>query len=161
MTGPLELFGGQVFFGSFKAGSGTALNACPLGASRIFGVDFLDDPTSPGDLVPLLQDSLGNPTSVVDSTDIPELSNALLVGLQVAQQPVCTLTQSVSVTDPFSGTTATLAMPWATSGREFKLMAHLSGSTAITGGLSIAILEEAITAPEGFTVVSGMAETME
>ncbi|UCH30660.1 MAG: hypothetical protein JSV06_06445, partial [Myxococcales bacterium] len=137
MTGPLELFGGQVFFGSFKAGSGTALNACPLGASRIFGVDFLDDPTSPGDLVPLLQDSLGNPTSVVDSTDIPELSNALLVGLQVAQQPVCTLTQSVSVTDPFSGTTATLAMPWATSGREFKLMAHLSGSTAITGGLSI------------------------
>ena len=52
-------------------------------------------------------------------------------------------------------------MPYATSGREFKLMAHLSGSTAISGGLSIAILEEGINAPEGFTVVSGMAETME
>jgi hypothetical protein len=37
----------------------------------------------------------------------------------------------------------------------------LSGSSALSGGLSIAILEEAITAPEGFTVVSGMAETME
>ena len=52
-------------------------------------------------------------------------------------------------------------MPYATSGREFKLMGHLSGSTAVSGGLSIAILEERIQAPQGFTVVSGMAETME
>ena len=87
MTGPLELFGGQVYFGAFIAGSGTALDACPLGASRIFGVDFLDDPASPGSLVPLLEDSLGNATAYLDSTDIPDLSNALLVGLQVAQQP--------------------------------------------------------------------------
>ena len=43
-------------------------------------------------LVPLLTDSLGNATSVLDSTDIPELSNALLVGLQVAQQPPLHLT---------------------------------------------------------------------
>jgi len=57
--------------------------------------------------------------------------------------------------------TNTLAMPWASSGRQFKLMAHLSGSSGSTGGLSINILEEAITAPEGFTVVSGMAETLE
>ena len=161
MTGPLELFGGQVYFGTFKAGGGSAVDACPLGASRIFGVSFLDDPTSAGSLVPLLQDGLGNATPYLDSTDIPELSNALLVGLQVAQQPVCTLTDNITVTDPFTGLTSTLAMPWATSGREFKLMAHLSGSSALSGGLSIAILEEGITAPEGFTVVTGMAETME
>jgi type IV pilus assembly protein PilY1 len=161
MTGPLELFGGQVFFGSFQASGGSAIDACAFGASRIFGVDFLDDPASAGDLVPLLTDGLGNATAVLDSTDIPELQNALLVGLQVAQQPICTTTESVTVTDPFSGASATLAMPYATSGREFKLMAHLSGSTALSGGLSIAILEEGITAPEGFTVVSGMAETME
>ncbi len=161
MTGPLELFGGQVFFGSFQAGGGSAVNACPFGASRIFGVGFLDDPTSPGDLVPLLEDAMMNPTSVLDSTDLPELSNALLVGLQVAQRPVCTITQNITVTDPFSGASATLAMPIATSGRQFKLMAHLSGSTAVSGGLSIAVLDEAITAPEGFTVISGMAETME
>ena len=161
MTGPLELFGGQVFFGTFKAGGGTAIDACPLGASRIFGVEFLDDPASPGDLVPLLEDALMNATPYLDSTDIPELSNALLVGLQVTQQPICTLTDSVTVTDPFSGASATLAMPYASSGREFKLMGHLSGSTALSGGLSIAILEQGINAPEGFTVVSGMAETME
>ena len=161
MTGPLELFGGQVYFGTFRAGGGSPINACPLGASRIFGISFLDDPTSAGSLVPLLQNSLGNATPVLDSTDIPELSNALLVGLQVAQQPVCTLTDDITVTDPFSGASATLAMPYATSGREFRLMGHLSGSSALTGGLSIALLEETITAPEGFTVVTGMADTLE
>jgi type IV pilus assembly protein PilY1 len=159
MTGPLELFGGQVYFGTFKAGGGTALNACPLGASRIFGVSYLDDPASPGNLIPLLTNTSG-PTSYLDSSDIPELSNSLLVGLQVAQLPVCTITESITVVDPFGGG-GTLAMPYATSGREFKLMGHLSGSTAVSGGLSIAILEEGINAPEGFTVISGMAETME
>jgi type IV pilus assembly protein PilY1 len=161
MTGPLELFGGQVFFGTFKAGGGTPINACPLGASRIFGVSYLDDPASPGALVPQLQDTSGAAATYLDSTDIPELSNSLLVGLQVAQQPVCTLTDSISVTDPFTGAISTLAMPYATSGRAFKLMAHLSGSSALSGGLSIAILEENIGAPEGFTVVSAMAETLE
>jgi type IV pilus assembly protein PilY1 len=160
MTGPLELFGGQVYFGTFKSGTGSAVNACPLGTSRIFGVNFLDDPTSPGDLVPLLQDG-SNQVEFLDATNVPELSNALLVGLQVAQQPVCTLTQSINVIDPFTGASRTLAMPYATSGREFKLMGHLSGSSALSGGLSIAILEENIGAPEGFTVVSAMAETLE
>ena len=97
----------------------------------------------------------------LDSTNIPELSNALLVGLQVAQQPVCTVTQDISVTDPFTGAARTLAMPYATSGREFKLTAHLSGSTALSGGLRIAVLDEGIGAPEGFTSVSAMAETLE
>ncbi len=161
MTGPIELFGGQVFFGSFKAGGGTAINACPFGGSRVFGLKFLDDPASPGTPVPLLVDGLGNPTIVVDSTDIPALENALLVGLQVTQLPVCTTTQSIAVTDPFSGNSSTLAMPYATSGREFRLMGHLSGSLATSGGLSINILEETITAPEGFTVISGMADTLE
>ena len=160
MTGPLELFGGQVYFGTFKSGSGSATNACPLGASRIFGVNYLDDPNNPGDLVPLLEDG-STLVEFLDSTNVPELSNALLVGLQVAQQPVCTLTQSISVTDPFTGAARTLAMPYATSGREFKLMGHLSGSSALSGGLSIAVLEENIGAPEGFTVVSAMAETLE
>ena len=161
MTGPIELFGGQVFFGSFLAGGGTPIDACPFGGSRIFGLEFLDDPLNPGDPLPLLVDGLGNATYVLDSSDIPELENALLVGLQVAQQPVCTTTQDVTITDPFDGTTVTLAMPYASSGREFKLMGHLSGSAATSGGLSINILEEAITAPEGFTVISGMADTLE
>ncbi len=161
MTGPVELFGGQVFFGTFKAGGGTAIDACPFGGSRIFGVHFLDDPLSAGDLIPLLEDSIGNPTISLDSSDIPDLENSLLVGLQVTQQPVCTTTQDVTLTDPFDGTSTTLAMPHSSSGREFRLMAHLSGSATTVGGLSINILDEAITAPEGFTVISGMAETLE
>ncbi len=161
MTGPVELFGGQTFFGTFKAGGGTAVDACPFGGSRIFGVSFLDAPGSPGNLVPLLENSLGNPVTNLDGSDLPELQNSLLVGLQVAQAPVCTESQTVTVTDPFTGTPSTLAMPVATSGRQFELLAHLSGSSGSTGGLAINVLEEAITAPEGFTVVSGMAETLE
>jgi type IV pilus assembly protein PilY1 len=162
MTGPIELFGGQVFFGSFKSADGTAIDACPFGGSRIFGLEYLDDPTSPGTPVPLLVDSLSNPAFVLDQTDLPQLENALLVGLQVAQAPVCVTTQDISIVDPFDGTSGTLAMPVATSGREFKLMGHLSGSAAVPiNQLAINILEEAIRAPEAFTVVSGMAETLE
>jgi type IV pilus assembly protein PilY1 len=161
MTGPMELFGGQVYFGTFKAGGGTAIDACPFGGSRIFGVGYLDDPTSAGTLIPLLKDGLGNDAINLDGGDIPSLNNTLLVGLQVAQLPVCTSTNEQTLVDAFSGQTATLAMPWATSGRQFKLMGHLSGSASTTGGLSIDILEESITAPEGFTVISGMAESLE
>ena len=159
MTGPIELFGGQVFFGSFKAASGTAIDACPFGGSRIFG---LDDPDNEGQPFPLLEDGLMTPTYVLDQSDIPMLENALLVGLQVAQEPVCVVEQAVNITDPFDGTSVSLAMPVATSGREYKLMGHLSGSAAIpVNQLSINILDEAIRTPEGFTVVSGMAETVE
>ena len=161
MTGPIELFGGQVFFGSFKAGGGTATDACPFGSSRIFGLSYLDDPLNPGVQVPLLEDFSGASTRVLDSSDIPALNNSLLVGLQVGQQPVCTTTSDVTLTDPFDGTSVTLAMPYASSGREFKLMGHLSGSASTSGGLSIDILEERIEAPEGFTVISGMADTVE
>ena len=151
-----------MFFGTFKSVSGSAVDACPCGGSRIFGLNYLDDPTSAGDPVPLLQDSLSNPAYVLDQTDLPQLENALLVGLQVAQAPVCVTTQDITITDPFDGTTGTLAMPVTTSGREFKLMGHLSGSAAIpVNQLTINILEQGIQAPEAFTVVSGMADTLE
>ncbi|MDH3845381.1 MAG: hypothetical protein OES69_15660, partial [Myxococcales bacterium] len=105
-------------------------------------------------------DAMSNPTTFLDGTDIPDLQNSLVVGLQVAQQPVCTTLASVPVTDPFGGPLS-LMMPVNTSGREFKLMAHLSGSGTPVSGLSIDVLGETITAPEMFTVVSGMAETLE
>ncbi|MGB3051238.1 MAG: hypothetical protein WBB42_09585 [Polyangiales bacterium] len=161
MTGPIELFGGQVFFGTFKSASGTAVDACPFGGSRIFGLNFLDNPESPGDRVPLLGPIL-SPVLVFDQTDLPQLENALLVGLQVAQAPVCVTTQATLINDPFDGTTPTLAMPVATSGREFKLIGHLSGSAGVpVNQLAINILEQTIQSPEAFTVVTGMADTLE
>ncbi len=94
MTGPIELFGGQVFFGTFKSANGTAIDACPFGGSRIFGLNYLDEPGERGNPVPLLGDPLA-PVLGLDQTDLPELENALLVGLQVAQTPVCVTTQMV------------------------------------------------------------------
>jgi|GEM_PF-782638 len=160
-TGAIELFGGKVYFGTFQAGGGTAIDACPFGGSRIFGVHYLDNPDDLGKPLPLLQDALGTDTTNLDGTDIPSLENSLLVGLQVAQSPVCTTTASTTFTDPFDGTLTTLAMPFSSSGRAFQLMGHLSGSGPGVGGLSINILEETVTAPEGFTIISGMAESLE
>jgi hypothetical protein len=154
MTGPIELFGGQVYFGSFLAGGGTATDACPFGGSRIFGLGYLD-------AAALLEDGSGTATTVLDSGDIAELENALLVGLQVTQVQVCTSTQDdTPVTDPF-GLVGTIPMPTASSGRQFRLTGHLSGSATTSGGLSINTLDESITAPDGFTVISGMADTLE
>jgi hypothetical protein len=162
LTGPIELFAGQVFFGTFKSANGTAIDACPFGGSRIFGLSYLDSPLSAGAPVPLLFDSLSNPTFVLDQSDLPELKNALLVGLQVAEAPVCVTTTSVPIVDPFDGSTPTLQMPVATSGRVNKLMGHLSGSADVPPNqLAINILEQGIQAPETFTVVSGMADTLE
>ncbi len=162
LTGPIELFAGQVFFGTFKSANGTAIDACPFGGSRIFGLNYLDDPLSAGTPVPLLFDSLSNPTFVLDQNDLPQLKNALLVGLQVAEAPVCVTTTSVPIVDPFDGSTPTLQMPVATSGRVNKLMGHLSGSDDVPPNqLAINILEQGIQPPETFTVVSGMADTLE
>ncbi|MGB5521007.1 MAG: hypothetical protein WBM26_09980 [Polyangiales bacterium] len=163
MTGPIELFGGQVFFGTFKSASGTAIDACPFGGSRIFGLNYLDNPLSPGDPLPLLGDDPSARVLVFDQNDLPQLENALLVGLQVAQAPVCvTVQMDTEITDPFDGTSVSLAMPVAASSREFKLMGHLSGSAGVpVNQLAINILEQGIQAPQAFTVVSGMADTLE
>jgi len=163
MTGPVELFQGNAFFGTFESSGSNSIDACGITGSRIFGVSFLDDPLVPGDLVPALVNSLGNASTFVDGTDIPDLADSLVIGVQVAQQPVCTTFASVAVTDPF-GVSSTLAMPVNTSGREFKLMATLSGSNTPVSGLTIDVLDNAssLGGPgQAFTVVSGMAETLE
>ncbi|MGB5812828.1 MAG: hypothetical protein WBG86_20000, partial [Polyangiales bacterium] len=155
MTGPVELFSGQAFFGTFEATGPNPIDACGVAGSRIFGVSFLDNPLIPGDLVPALEDSLMNPATFVDGSDIPDLANSLVIGVQVSQQPVCTTTTQLNLTDPF-GNAFTLAMPTDTSGRNFKLVATLSGSGTPAAGLAIDVLDQDITAPQNFTTISGM-----
>lgn len=153
MTGAIELFSGQAFFGTFEATGSNPLNQCGIAGSRIFGVDFLD-------FTPALLDGMGNPAEFIDGGDVPDLQNSLVIGVQVAQQPVCNEFTSFTVTDPF-GLTSSLALPTATSGREFRLLASLGGGSTPVDGLSIDVLDRRITTPDSFTVVSGMAETME
>ncbi|MEM7139276.1 MAG: hypothetical protein AAF500_22080 [Myxococcota bacterium] len=151
MTGPIELFSGQAFFGTFESSGTNAIDQCGVEGSRIFGVDFLD-------FSPALV-SMGSPAEFVDGSDIPDLADSLVIGVQVAQQPVCNEFTDITITDPFGP--GTLALPTATSGREFKLIATLGGGSTPIDGLSIDVLDERITAPDTFTVVSGMAESLE
>ena len=47
------------------AGGGTAIDACPFGGSRIFGVRFLDDPDDLGQPDPLFVDGIGSDTTTL------------------------------------------------------------------------------------------------
>lgn len=155
MTGAIELFSGQAFFGTFEASASNAADQCGIAGSRIFGVDFLD---GTGALVD--SNDPENSLEFIDGSTIPDLQNSLVIGVQVGQQPVCTVFNNFSVTDPF-GITSSLALPTVTSGREFRLIATLGGGSTPVDGLSIDVLDQEITAPENFTMVSGMAETLE
>ncbi|MEM8606802.1 MAG: hypothetical protein AAGF92_06835 [Myxococcota bacterium] len=152
MTGPIELFSGNAFFGTFEATGPNPINSCGIAGSRIFGVDFLD-------FSPALVDGMSNETEFVDGSDVAELADSLVIGVQVAQQPVCNTFTSITITDPFGP--GALALPTATSGRQFKLLATLGGGSSPAGGLSIDVIDEDIGTPDNFTTVSGMGETLE
>ena len=159
VTGPLELFDGRIFFGSFDPGI-NPLDACQVDGSRIWSVSFLDDPDSPGNPEPRFTDSDDNPTTHLDSTDLSDLANNLVIGFQLAQLPICTATTQQSVIDPFLGAT-TIALPTATSGHQFRGIAHLSGSDSPSGGLSIDVVETNIGNPSSFTQVTGIADSVQ
>lgn len=163
VTGPLELFNGTLFFGTFQASGASAVNSCPFDGSRIFGVSFLEDPANARDPEPRLTDIMGNATTNLDSVDIPELGTTLLMGLQVAQVPTC-ITPSVapSIIDPFTGATRTnFPIPQQTSGREFRLVGHLSGSKTGVAGSTIDVLDEAMPQLISETLMSEFVESAE
>ena len=162
MTGSIELFAGSTFFGTFEASGNNPIDACAIEGSRIYGVDFLDDPLVPGNVVPLLAPNDGGaPTQSFDGNDLPEIADSIVIGVQVAQLPICIELADVSITDPF-GNLGTLSMPVNTSGLQFEVLATLSGGGgAAASGLSIDVVNERIAAPEFFTTISGMAETLE
>jgi type IV pilus assembly protein PilY1 len=159
VTGPLELIDGTVYFGTFDSSAG---GACAIGGSRIFGVSFLDD--GGGGLIPRLPDP-SDPNAPLlayyDSTVVSELADNLVVGLQVAQDPICTTTVPVSPVDPFLGQLIDVPVPSQTSGRKFKLTAPLSGSKSTTGGKSIEVLDKSISNLQSSTNVTGMADSLE
>ena len=165
VTGPLTLFSGSLFFGTFQASGPSATDACPFDGSRIFGVSFLESPTSPRNPEEKLTDILGNPTTNLDSADIPRLATTLVIGLQVAQVPTCvttTTTPGPDIVDPFLGITRpNLPLPTQSSPREFRLIAHLSGAETGVGGSSFDVLDEAMPQLITQTIISDFVESAE
>ncbi|MEM9073752.1 MAG: PilC/PilY family type IV pilus protein, partial [Myxococcota bacterium] len=76
VTGPLELFESNVFFGSFVA-SNDAVDACQVGFSRLWGAEFVGNITAgntPGEFLPTgALDDGGTPTLNIGPGDLPTL----------------------------------------------------------------------------------------
>src|SRR5690606_34119835 len=97
VTGPLELFSGQVFFGVFQPMSDPA-NLCMFGNSRLFGAHYVKsaNPLNPSDVnpegvLPAITDPSDPKLLFYDRTHLPALDNTILTGLRVAARPNCAM----------------------------------------------------------------------
>ncbi|NOY93179.1 MAG: hypothetical protein GXP55_18495 [Deltaproteobacteria bacterium] len=160
VTGPLELFNGNLYFGSFVSIS-NELDACQFGSSRLWGVKFEEEG---GTLNPVgaLETSVGSGTYVtyLDDTRIPALNNRILMGVAVAQRPSCFDGSDGSEIDPYLGARPTHRLTTAGQAR-FELVAQISGGTGGASGGSVGEFTRQLPAPVAYTRPQGYAGTVE
>lgn len=161
VTGPVDLFQGTVYFGSFHSTSNT-INACEVGYSRIYGIDYVED------------DGARNPQAALESiagsgvfdraflgpAELPELSNQIIMGVAVTQRPTCIDGTSVSETDPYVGTRQTYRVN-SSSAPTFQLVAQLSGGDGGTDGGSVGEFIRDLPPPLAYTDISGYAGSID
>jgi hypothetical protein len=108
VTGPLELFNGVVYFGTFVTDV-QANNACSFGYSRLWGVDYVEHVGSN-----LHEPVARLPHPTIDDTEMvafdhtisgfESLQNGLLMGVGIAARPRCnSFDEPPGETDPYLG----------------------------------------------------------
>jgi type IV pilus assembly protein PilY1 len=155
LTGPIDLFDGVAYFGTFESQSGT--NPCDYGQSRIWGVEY----RSGGGTAPL-----GYSTGVAGRYPRPRLEsvegsgtfdahfvgpylNTIVMGVGVTQQISCT--QGTEVIDPYIGTRYRVTN---SGGGAFQLVAQMSGAAGSTSGTSsVRTFSRTLPAPVSYTRV--------
>ena len=154
ITGPIELFSGNVFFSSFKSAASDPLDACIATGSRIWGVSYLDDGSH--NVVPKLDDS-GTPVSNLDGTDISALDGTVLVGVRVEQELSCETTASTTFNDPYLGS-RTVDIAQSSNNPVFKLVGSISGAGTTLSGASLGEVDQTVVSP--FAKVVGYIGTV-
>ena len=145
VTGPLSIFNGRTYFGTFKSTSNPN-DACSIGYSRLFGVDLRE--AVMGTIIPkpgLLSSSAVSEPDVhflepstlttrgqgLDPGLVPgdddALYNRLLMGVAVTQLPNCFVGGDVSETDPYIGGSRMTFRIQQSTQRRYELTALLSG----------------------------------
>ena len=107
VTGPMALFSGQLYFGTFISVTGS--NACDTGKGRVFAVDYVKpDPTDsnpalagvttygPLPIANVAFDTNSDADTVVNVTAANAAPNLLILGLGVQQRPTCTVVDTAS-----------------------------------------------------------------
>ncbi|HEY3234010.1 MAG TPA: hypothetical protein VGJ84_04810, partial [Polyangiaceae bacterium] len=146
VTGPMTLFNRGLYFSTFQPASSAA--ACSVGASALWGMDYLTKSTAGIDQggLEVLPDP-ADPTKQVQRIDVSALlnqPNGTVFGVGITQQPTCDSVDT-GFNDPFLGFGAHTALTNVEPGK-FQLVAQTGGAgTPITGGSTNALTVDLAT----------------
>lgn len=158
VTGQLELFESNVYFATFESNADPS-NACSLGQSRIWAVDYLNaggrpptgysDPASAFPL-PHFESTPGSGTYDIHFTGPYE--NQLVLGVGVTQRPTCV--EGTDEFDPYIGNRFRVTN---IGGGNFELSAQISGGTRGPTSGAVTTMTVQLPSPQSFTTVTGFA----
>jgi type IV pilus assembly protein PilY1 len=152
VTGPMELFDGNLYFATFTALTDPS-NACTYGTTRLWGVDYLQSGAGGSQPTPFPKGAFEtSPGSGVFTQRLADISNAIIVGVGVAQRPTCTA--GLTEADPYFG--GSRYQVTGVGGGEFQLVAQVSGQAGVAAG-SVGTIVRTLTPPASFTAVQSWA----
>lgn len=162
VTGPIELFDGRVYFGTFVSGA-TAANACEVGSSRLWGVDYQrigllpsGYPTPGSNRSPYYGwESAAAAGTGVFSLHYMDLGrNQIIQGVGVTQRPSCIVGSTIA--DPYVGPRFDVDQ---VGGGQFELVAQVSSDSDAAGGGApdVATIRRTLPTPISYTRTIGQA----
>ncbi len=152
VTGPLELFEGHVYFGSFVSAADTT-DACAYGYSRLWGVHYRDTESGTTDPTPAFdEDGDGDP----ETSFIGPLDNQVIMGVAITQRPSCF--EGATEIDPYDGDYYRLT---ASEPGAFQLVAQVSGGGSRPVGGAVGEIVRALPSPQSFTLPASWAGTVD
>ena len=150
VTGPLQLFNGKVYFATFSSQSDPT-NACIIGASRLWGVEYLKNTTVVGQTTPYPAGGFEIPAG--SGTFVPrrpDISNAIIMGVGITQRPTCF--SGVTETDAYSAGTRYRHV--AVGGGDFELVAQVSAGGGAGASLgTVTTITQTLTPPASLTSI--------
>jgi hypothetical protein len=151
----MELYNGVVYFGSFQS-IVDPLNACSLGASRVWGLKYIESQAASGQPTPTgkaaMETSPGSGSFAQYILPPTPLDSVPVMGVGVTQQPTCF--QGATSTDPYFG--GSRYQVTSTGGGQFTLVAQFSGVQAAT---SVSVMTRQLPAPTAYTSISSWTST--
>ena len=158
VTGPLQLFDGKVYFATFSAANDPT-NACALGASRLWGVEYLKNTTVVTQTTPYPAGGIEYPAaSGLYVQRLPDVANAIIMGVGVTQRPTCF--SGLTETDAYSG--GTRYRHASAGGGDFELVAQASAGGGAGAALgTVTTITRTLTPPTALTSIQSWAGSID